>query len=355
MDSSNPATTNLSFLEIVDLGDNFRLPAHHGTHDPATRTSPDYLVPWTLSQSPDSPVIGLLKLEIIELLRKEPEGSFIIPELEAEPRSRYCVSFHPSVNTPAKRTDVMKKLCEGWRDSGTIYQDIIGPKKWRNEMYPVYRNPFGVHLPHDPDVKKGPDTGNYALEMERSACALFGVVTYGIHMTIYHEDPDGSNVRIWVPTRSRTKQTWPGYLDNSVAGGIPSGMSIFESLVKESMEEASIDEDIVRTHTKCAGFISYYFRTAKGWLQPEVEYVYDLRVPPDTPFQPKPLDGEVESFDLLPLDVVITKVKQGLFKANCALVLIDFLTRRGHLTPDNEPDFTEIVTRLHGRFEYERW
>ncbi|KAF9224860.1 hypothetical protein BS17DRAFT_779167 [Gyrodon lividus] len=349
---------NLSFLDIVNQCDNFRLPANHGSDDPSTRASPDYLVPWTLSQSPDSPVIGLLKQEIIELLRKETEGSFIIPEQGAEPRSRYRVSFHPSINTPAKRTDVMKKLCERWRDGGTIYQDIIGPKKWRNEMYPVYRNPFGVHLPYDPDVKRGPDTGNYAFEMERSACALFGVATYGIHMTIYHDNPDGSNVRIWVPTRSRMKQTWPGYLDNSVAGGIPSGMLIFESLVKESMEEASIEEDIVRAHAKCAGSISYYFQTAKGWLQPEVEYVYDLRVPPDvdpTPFQPKPLDGEVESFDLLPLDVVIVKMKQGLFKANCALVLIDFLIRRGDLTPDNEPDFMEIVTRLHGRFECEKW
>lgn len=53
---------------------------------------------------------------------------------------------------------------------------------------------------------------------------------------------------------------WPGYLDNSVAGGIPSGMSVFESLVKESMEEASIDESIVRTYAKCVGSVSYYFQ-----------------------------------------------------------------------------------------------
>jgi hypothetical protein len=52
---------------------------------------------------------------------------------------------------------------------------------------------------------------------------------------------------------------WPGYLDNSVAGGIPSGMSNFETLVKESMEEASIEENLVRTHAKCAGAVSYYF------------------------------------------------------------------------------------------------
>jgi 8-oxo-dGTP pyrophosphatase MutT (NUDIX family) len=80
-----------------------------------------------------------------------------------------------------------------------------------------------------------------------------------------------------------------------VAGGIPSGMGIFESLVKESMEEAGIEEDIIQKHTKAVGVVSYFFRSVRnihslfvysfyqyvifsssspqGWLQPEVEYV----------------------------------------------------------------------------------
>lgn len=36
-------------------------------------------------------------------------------------------------------------------------------------------------------------------------------------------------------------------------------------------------------------------------------------------------------------------------------VLIDFMIRLGYLTPDNEPDYMKIITRLHGRFDYERW
>jgi hypothetical protein len=66
-------------------------------------------------------------------------------------------------------------------------------------------------------------------------------------------------------------------------------MSVFESLVKECMEEASIEADIVRKHTRAVGSISYFFRyeashleikpsinghlarTSKGWLQPEIE------------------------------------------------------------------------------------
>jgi hypothetical protein len=49
-------------------------------------------------------------------------------------------------------------------------------------------------------------------------------------------------------------------LDNTVAGGTPSGMGMFESLVKESMEEASIPDDIVRRHAKTVGAVSYFFR-----------------------------------------------------------------------------------------------
>jgi 8-oxo-dGTP pyrophosphatase MutT (NUDIX family) len=84
--------------------------------------------------------------------------------------------------------------------------------------------------------------------------------------------------------------SFPGYLDNTVAGGVPSGMPVFESLVKECMEEANIGPDIVRKYARAAGSISYFFRsvrrfhfdctiwlfilrfrTSKGWLQPEVE------------------------------------------------------------------------------------
>lgn len=49
-------------------------------------------------------------------------------------------------------------------------------------------------------------------------------------------------------------------LDNSVAGGIPEGMPPFEALVKESMEEASLAEDLVRKHARAVGALSYFFQ-----------------------------------------------------------------------------------------------
>lgn len=53
---------------------------------------------------------------------------------------------------------------------------------------------------------------------------------------------------------------WGGYLDNTVAGGIPHGYSPTEALIKECMEEASLPEDFVRRHLKSIGSLSYFFQ-----------------------------------------------------------------------------------------------
>ena len=102
----------------------------------------------------------------------------------------------------------MKELTERWRDTG-LFPDVAGPKKWRNELYPVYKDPFGVHDHPTHSGVSSEDTMNYSFEMERAACALFGIVTYGVHMNIFDEveDESGRHLRVWVPTRARTKQT----------------------------------------------------------------------------------------------------------------------------------------------------
>ncbi|KAE9402651.1 hypothetical protein BT96DRAFT_879286 [Gymnopus androsaceus JB14] len=336
---------DLTFLQLVQRCDNFS--------DSSSEFFSEELVPLYLSDP--GPQIGLLRPIIVQQLKIENERSRKENLKELWFIHEKYISFASWANTPAKRTEAMKELCERWRDTG-LFPDVCGPKKWRAELYPVYKDPLGPH-----DAPLDSDESNCSFDMERSACALFGVVTYGVHMTIYQEiesetKPEGRELKIWVPTRANTKQTWPGYLDNTVAGGTPSGMGMFESLVKECMEEASIAEDVVKKHARSTGSISYFFRTSAGWLQPEVEYVYDMAIPHNSDpalFTPKPLDGEVESFELLNQTTVIAKMRAGRFKDNCALVIIDLLIRLGYITPDNEPDFMKIITRMHGRFEYD--
>jgi 8-oxo-dGTP pyrophosphatase MutT (NUDIX family) len=86
-------------------------------------------------------------------------------------------------------------------------------------------------------------------------------------------------------------------LDNSVAGGIAGGTSAFDALVKEATEEASLDPELVRKRARGVGVVSYYYRTKAGWLQPEVQFVYDMRLQPGE-VRLAPMDGEVESFEV---------------------------------------------------------
>ena len=293
-------TAPQTFVQIVGACDNFRLPK-------ATDPAAEQLVTWHLTPDHASPAIGLLRPAVVEqLLREIASNKDQTPwSHQIDGSGKTIISFAAHVNTPTARSRVMKELCERWRDEG-LWSNTIGPKQWRNEMYPIYRDPFGPHdAPTEAEQFRGAaelestdspqgDDRNYAFMMERAASALFGVVTYGVHMSVYEEDIDAEGVpmahRMWIPTRSSSKPTWPGWLDNSVAGGIPAGFGPFETLVKESMEEASIEENIVRKYARAIGSISYFFRCVDalleysmaltgsyrsplGWLQPEVECV----------------------------------------------------------------------------------
>ncbi|KAG0642434.1 NUDIX hydrolase domain-like protein [Tuber brumale] len=232
--------------------------------------------------------------------------------------------------TAEERSENIRKTAESWRENGIF--DIL--RGWRNELYTIYS-----------------PKGHEYFRLERSACALFGVV----HMTAYTTCP----LKIWVPRRNPAKPTYGGLLDNTVAGGISSGMSVFETLVKESEEEASFPENLIREKAKAVGHVSYFYQRMKtaggeeGLLQPEVQYVYDLEVGNDV--IPKPCDDEVQDFHLMDVQQVKAELAKGSFKPNCSLVLLDFFIRHGIVAPENEMDYLEIGSRLHRLLEFPTW
>jgi 8-oxo-dGTP pyrophosphatase MutT (NUDIX family) len=148
---------------------------------------------------------------------------------------------------------------------------------------------------------------------------------------------------MWIGRRSKEKHTYPGMLDNMVAGGLPYGMTARECLAKECHEEAGIPADLSR-RAHPAGAITYCVETHEG-LRPDVLYCFDLELPSD--FQPVCHDGEIEQFMLMPVAEVARLVRDTeQFKFNCNLVIIDFLVRHGFLGPD-DPDYVAIVQGLH--------
>jgi len=196
---------------------------------------------------------------------------------------------------------------------------------WRDELYPVATRHRGEPL----------------FLVERAAVPFLGVRACGVHANGWVRAPEG--LRMWVARRARDKPTYPGKLDNMVAGGLPHGVTARRHLIRECGEEAGVPPALAGGAVS-AGAIRYCTEATEG-LKPDLQLVYDLEVPPD--FEPRPVDGEVEGFELWPMERVMQTVRDTTdFKLNCNLVIIDFLVRRGFIGPEH-PEFLEIVERLH--------
>lgn len=234
---------------------------------------------------------------------------------------------------PEVRSEIMSRLLAEAVRRETF--EVL--KGWRHEMYPIYA-----------------PGGHFLMEMERSASPLFGITTYGVHMTGYVEDEQG--IRLWVARRSKTKQTFPTMLDNTAAGGMSTGEHPYSCAIREAAEEASVPAAVFEERARPVGVLTYFYvRDARaggetGLLQPEIEYIYDIRL--DASHTIKPCDSEVEDFRQWTVDEVRESLKKGEWKPNCAVVIIDFLMRHGILTPENEPDYLEIMARMHRRLPF---
>ncbi|XP_056416993.1 uncharacterized protein LOC130358167 [Hyla sarda] len=223
---------------------------------------------------------------------------------------------------PLERTRAVQEVMESLRG-----RDVFPClREWRDELYEV------KGLFSDPPL----------LSMERAATPLLGVPRYGVHVNGFLRR--GTDVFMWIARRSLTKPNYPGKLDHLAAGGISAGDGVWETLLKECTEEACIPESIA-SKARPAGTVSYAYQQ-DGAVYLECQFVYDLEVPES--FQPRVGDGEVQEFYLWPLEKVTDAIATQEFKPNCALVVLDFLMRRGHIRPDTEKFYTKFVENLHG-------
>ncbi len=178
--------------------------------------------------------------------------------------------------------------------------------------------------------------------LDRAATAVFGTESYGLHVNGVVRGTDG-DARLWVATRARDRIIAPGKLDNMVAGGQPIGLTLADNLRKEAQEEAGLPAALADRAVP-VGALAYCLETPEG-LKRDRLFLYDLELPPDV--TPVNTDGEVESFALWSLEEVAASVRDTqAWKFNVPLVIIDFLIRHGHLTPDDEPDYLALIDGL---------
>jgi len=227
------------------------------------------------------------------------------------------VELAPELKDYAARSAAVDEVLLRLKQEGLI-------KGWRDEPYPV-----GLDF-YEPPL----------LQMERAAVPLFGVRAYGVHLNGF--TGQGRDLKLWVAKRSRTKHTAPGKLDHLVGGGQPLGLGLMDNLAKECAEEAGMSDALART-ARPAGFISYITEREEG-LRNDICFAFDIELPAD--FQPRNTDGEIEEFYLWPIEQVKERMRTtDDFKFNVAPVNIDFLVRRGYLSPE-EPGYVDMVEGL---------
>ena len=180
------------------------------------------------------------------------------------------------------------------------------------------------------DVRAGPDSEPLA-RLDRGALSPLGVISQGVHVNGRVRRPDG--LHLWVGWRSKDKSVAPGKLDNLVAGGVPSGLSPTQTLLKEAAEEASMPPALA-ARARQVSRVSYRMSDGPG-IRRDVLHCFDLDLPED--FAPKPADDEVERFELWPAERVLRTVRETSdVKFNVNLVLIDLFLREGLVDPEGE-------------------
>lgn len=199
---------------------------------------------------------------------------------------------------------------------------------WRNEYYAVAES--------------------YASEtlflLERAALSYLGITGYGVHVNGYVRKAD--EIFMWVAKRSLNKPTSPGKLDQIAAGGQPYNISVWDNVIKECKEEASIPAQLA-AQAKPVSAISYWYDLAIG-MRPDVIFNYDLCLPED--FIPQINDDEVDSFVCYPMPELLDLIANTQqFKFNSAVVVIDFAIRHGLITP-NHPDYLALQEGMHQRW-----
>jgi 8-oxo-dGTP pyrophosphatase MutT (NUDIX family) len=135
---------------------------------------------------------------------------------------------------------------------------------------------------------------------------------------------------MWIAQRSAGKAIDPGLFDTLVGGGIASGLSVRQTLIKEAWEEAGIMPALAQAAVAAASI--RVCREVPEGLHAEVIHGFDLMLPAD--FQPVNQDGEVAQFRRLSLDAVARELDgDAPYTVDAARVAIDCLLRRGAIAP----------------------
>lgn len=124
-------------------------------------------------------------------------------------------------------------LRQGGAASASMPEILTPLLGWREERYGVWSNPYQPVFSKAAS-ERATASSMLLFEIERSAVALLGVTSYGVHanaVVVAHEsasllraDRRAAEWKMWIAKRSLTKHTYPGLLDQMVGHAIASGV-----------------------------------------------------------------------------------------------------------------------------------
>ncbi|RHY83759.1 hypothetical protein DYB35_006678 [Aphanomyces astaci] len=211
-------------------------------------------------------------------------------------------------------------------------------ESWRNEAYGAAR----------------PDDNEPWFRIDRSASTFFGISQFGCHLNGYvrhspQTDEHGHSLSVWLGVRSSGKAICPGKLDTLVGGGLPWDMSPLDNMFKEAEEEAGLSRIEIHRSIRSTGALTYRNDEVHGYKH-NTMFTFDVELP--STWQPENVDGEVDSFQLWPVDDVLCHMQSNpeAFKPDVCLVLLDFCVRHGVLSAadfERPGDYSALCSNLH--------
>ena len=213
------------------------------------------------------------------------------------------------------------------------------------EIYEEDRSGFGMWCPETTPVVSqfGAEP---VFDLQRAAVGFFGVLTSGVHLNVFsfHEGMP----RLRIARRAAHIASYPGALDQAVAGFLPVGQDPWPKLIEEAAEEAWLTPDIVAAAIP-VGSIEFAMDRQPG-LQRGAVYAFDLEI--ESGLRLDNRDDEVECFIELTYKETVQAVVKQQFKFDSSLVALDFLLRHGAIDC-RDPNFLGFRAILSGKSIFE--
>lgn len=194
---------------------------------------------------------------------------------------------------------------------------------------------------------------------------VLGILTAGIHVNVY-STKDNKIDKIWVSERSQGK-TYAGCYDQIIAGGMEPEhcRDPWMTFEEECHEETKyrfenkklwrvVDGDKEpREIGKPEEASQIYFFTdknddrvgesEKGHIEPGVRFCFDVKIAEGEEPRHNPDDKSSEGFKPFTVDEIKESLKKQKWKANCGLVMLDFLRRQELLSADEAKAVKEAL------------